>query len=314
VSFGELARFIERAERLLIITGAGCSAPSGIDTYRDDAGDWQRPAPVMHQDFLRSPSIRRRYWARSMRGWPAFRDAAPNAAHHALAALEVSGRVRALVTQNVDGLHQQAGQSQVIELHGSLARVVCLSCRRTRPRGELQQWLEAHNGRWLDDAVTLRPDGDAAFPAERVFDGFQVPGCDCGGLLKPDVVFYGDSVPKTRVRAVRNHLAAADALLVVGSSLMVYSSFRFVREARERLLPMAAINRGRTRADDWFACKWPEDSAVAAAALARRTMKIDGSSESQRGTLPAIPAGAGVDVVAGNRRGSAELPGIRGGK
>jgi NAD-dependent SIR2 family protein deacetylase len=291
VSFGELARFIERAERLLIITGAGCSAPSGIDTYRDDAGDWQRPAPVMHQDFLRSPSIRRRYWARSMRGWPAFRDAAPNAAHHALAALEVSGRVRALVTQNVDGLHQQAGQSQVIELHGSLARVVCLSCRRTRPRGELQQWLEAHNGRWLDDAVTLRPDGDAAFPAERVFDGFQVPGCDCGGLLKPDV----------RMRswwwAVLSWCTPASA-----------SSEKRV-SACCPWQPSTEVGPGPTTG---LPASGPK--TVRLRALARRTMKIDGSSESQRGTLPAIPAGAGVDLVAGNRRGSAELPGIRGGK
>ena len=258
-----LRSFLCRARRLFVITGAGVSAPSGIDTYRDHSGAWRRSAPIQHQDFLRKPEARRRYWARSMRGWPAFRDARPNPAHHALAALEQRGRVQVVVTQNVDGLHQRAGQERLVELHGSLARVLCLSCGEGRARDDLQSWLEARNGDWLRDAVAARPDGDAEFLTVRQFADFAEPSCQCGGVLKPDVVFYGDSVPKARVEHVRSELDQADAVLVVGSSLMVYSSFRFLKAAKSRSLPLAAVNLGRTRADDWLDCKWEADSAVA---------------------------------------------------
>ncbi|MEJ2087547.1 MAG: NAD-dependent protein deacetylase [Gammaproteobacteria bacterium] len=267
VSIAELAGFVAQAERLLIITGAGLSAPSGIETYRDDAGRWRRAPPIQHQDFLRSPATRARYWARSMHGWPAISEARPNAAHEALVALEALGKVESVVTQNVDGLHQRAGQQRVIELHGSLARVVCLEWGSRRDRTAVQTWLTDRNPRWLTAPAEPRPDGDAEIVGQ--LDDFAVPECACGGVLKPDVVFYGDSVPRDRVERVREHLAAADALLVVGSSLMVYSSFRFVKEGHVRGLPMAAINRGATRADGWFHVKWLADSAVALPQLVR---------------------------------------------
>ncbi len=263
MSADALGAYLSRADRLFVVTGAGISAPSGIDTYRDDKGSWQKSQPIQHQDFVGKLRSRQRYWARSMRGWPMFRDARPNAAHAALAVLEAAGKVQRVVTQNVDGLHQRAGQSRVVELHGSLATVVCLACNRRQSRDVVQQWLEAENPRWLAEKVEARPDGDAAFLGVRQFDDFQVPTCDCGGVLKPDVVFYGDSVPRDRVDGVRQDLADADAVLVVGSSLMVYSSFRFMKEARALGLPMAALNRGATRADDWFSFKWQEDCAVA---------------------------------------------------
>jgi NAD-dependent SIR2 family protein deacetylase len=262
-----LKALIQNAEKLFVITGAGCSAPSGIDTYRDDAGEWRRAAPIQHQDFVNSERARQRYWARSMRGWPMFQNAVPNAAHSALVTLEQTGHLQRLVTQNVDGLHQRAGQNRLIELHGSLDLVICLSCGKRQPREPLQAWLEAENGHWLIRDVRRRPDGDAEFVEVEQFDTIVVPACNCGGTLKPDVVFFGDSVPKARVAAVRADLAEADALLVIGSSLMVYSSFRFVREARQLGLPIAAVNRGATRADDYFDCKWEADSAVAMSEL-----------------------------------------------
>jgi NAD-dependent SIR2 family protein deacetylase len=258
-----LAAYLADAERLFVLTGAGISAPSGIGTYRNHEGDWQRSDPVQHQDFLERSEARRRYWARSMRGWPAFRDAQPNPAHRALARLEQAGRLQALVTQNVDGLHQQAGQRRVIELHGTLREVLCLDCGSRQERDRLQSWLETHNRAWLEGSVSVQPDGDAAFDDVRQFHDFREPLCDCGGILKPDVVFYGDSVPKDRVQAVRTELASADGFLVIGSSLMVYSSYRFAKEAKAMGLPMAAVNQGRTRADDWLECKWRADSASA---------------------------------------------------
>lgn len=263
----ELSAFLARHERLFVITGAGLSAPSGIETYRDEQGRWQSPAPVQHQEFLRNHGARQRYWARSLRGWPRFRNARPNAAHRALAELSAMGRIVCLLTQNVDGLHQQAGQGALIELHGSLASVICLDCQHRTPRESLQSWLEARNPDILGMAASPRPDGDAELRAEdgRVdpYAGVEVPVCErCGGVVKPDVVFYGDSVPAARVQAAMTALAQADAVLVVGTSLMVYSSFRFCRAARERRLPMAAVNLGITRADAWFSSKLDADCST----------------------------------------------------
>ncbi len=263
-----MSAFLAGSERLFVITGAGISAPSGIGTYRNHDGEWQRSAPIQHQDFVGRTASRRRYWARSMRGWPSFRDARPNPAHEALVRLERTGRIQTVVTQNVDGLHQLAGQQKVIELHGNLGEVVCLECSTRQPRDALQVWLETHNADWLAGRTRAQPDGDAEFLDVRHFDDFLEPACQCGGVLKPDVVFYGDSVPRARVEAVRAELSRSDAVLVVGSSLMVFSSFRFAKEARVLGLPLAAINQGRTRADDWLDCKWPADSACALPALA----------------------------------------------
>lgn len=260
----DLEVFLNQHRRLFVITGAGLSAPSGIDTYRDHDGRWQRAAPVQHQDFIRSEHSRQRYWARSLRGWPMFRQAAPNPAHLALAALEAAGRVQCVVTQNVDGLHQRAGQKRLIELHGSLGTVICLDCGHGVPRESLQRWLERHNPDLMQVSAEPRPDGDAQLDEAQIYEGVRVPQCgQCGGMLKPDVVFYGDSVPATRVQAAMAELEAADGVLVLGSSLMAFSSYRFCRSARARGLPMAAINLGVTRADAWFSCKLDLDCSIA---------------------------------------------------
>jgi NAD-dependent SIR2 family protein deacetylase len=257
-----LEDFFSRHERVMVITGAGCSTASGIGDYRDAEGEWKRAAPVQMQDFVSSNAVRQRYWARSMHGWRSFSKAEPNAAHVALAELERRGAIHGLITQNVDGLHQRAGQRAVIELHGSLQWVVCLSCSKRTSRAELQTWLEAANEFVLRASASLAPDGDADLVVDDL-TSFQVPNCDdCGGILKPDVVFYGDAVPKLRVERAYAQVDAAAALLVVGSSLMVYSSYRFLKRAHQRGMPMAAVNRGRTRADDWFEFKVDDDCAT----------------------------------------------------
>jgi NAD-dependent SIR2 family protein deacetylase len=281
-----LEAFVTSNRQLLVITGAGCSTPSGIGAYRDESGTWLRAEPVQMRDFVSSEAARRRYWARSMHGWRAFRDAAPNAAHEALAALEKRGVVRGLITQNVDGLHQRAGHDNVIELHGSLRWVVCLECGLRLEREEVQHWLEARNGFVLEASASLAPDGDADLLIDDL-SAFHVPRCgDCGGVLKPDVVFYGDSVPRDRVDDCYAGVAEADAVLVVGSSLMVFSSFRFVRRAVDLGKPVAAVNRGRTRADAWLEFKVDQDCA---AALARVAANLEPGT--RPGTRPGIQRG-----------------------
>lgn len=205
------------------------------------------------QRFLTSGAVRRRYWAGSLAGWERIAGAAPNAAHHALAGLERAGRLHWLVTQNVDGLHQRAGSARVTDLHGRLDKVGCLSCRVRYPRLPFQAALLAANAAFSSEAsgrsAGARPDGDADVGPESLA-GFVVPGCmRCGGILKPDVVFFGEAVPPRRVDEAMARLAEADAMLVVGSSLMVWSGYRFVVRARELGLPVAALNLGRTRAD-----------------------------------------------------------------
>lgn len=248
-AFSDLAEFAQRHSRLLVLTGAGCSTASGIPDYRAADGSWKRQPPVQYQDFVRSAQIRRRYWARSLLGWPRIRDAQPNATHQALATLEWQGRLHWLLTQNVDGLHQRAGSGRVIDLHGRLDNVVCLDCGRSVGRDLVQQELEQANPAWAALVVTVAPDGDAD-PGDVDYDDFRPPACTgCGGMLKPDVVFFGEQVPKQTVADAFARLEEADALLVVGSSLMVWSGYRFVRAARAAGKPVAAVNLGRTRAD-----------------------------------------------------------------
>lgn len=256
-----LADFVRAYPRLFVLTGAGISTASGIPDYRDLDGGWKRRPPVTYQAFVADATTRARYWARSLIGWRRFGSARPNQAHAALARLENDGRIEALVTQNVDGLHQSAGSRAVIDLHGRLDEVRCLQCERRIPREAFQRELEARNPTWRElDALTA-PDGDADLDGMD-FTSFDVPACAaCGGMLKPDVVFFGENVPRERVGRAYAHLAAADAMLVVGSSLMVYSGFRFAREAARSGKPIAAINRGRTRADDLFALKVEGDCA-----------------------------------------------------
>jgi NAD-dependent SIR2 family protein deacetylase len=246
----QLQAFIEGSRALFVLTGAGCSTSSGIPAYRDARGDWTRRQPVTWQDFRSDPQARQRYWGRSTIGWLSFGAARPNPAHAALVTLEERGRLTGLVTQNVDGLHQAAGHLRVIDLHGRLDTVMCLSCGAQTLRKHLQHRLVEANPGWLDRHVNQSaPDGDADLEGAD-YSGFNVPNClRCGGLLKPDVVFFGENVPRRRVEQSMEWLDDADAMLVVGSSLMVYSGYRYVLRARERSIPVAAINLGRTRAD-----------------------------------------------------------------
>lgn len=263
-----LAAWLAARAHITVITGAGVSTASGIPDYRDSAGNWKRSPPVQYADFVHHESTRKRYWARSFTGWPMFAAARPNAAHVALARLEQIGRVAQTVTQNVDRLHQRAGSRRVIDLHGRLDVVRCLNCNRRMPRDDFQTRLRAANPAWRESAAPIAPDGDADVEG-RNFDAFNVPACEvCGGVLKPDVVFYGESVPREVTEAALAASEAADGVLVAGSSLMVWSSFRLVRAAQQRGIPIAAVNRGRTRADDLLAFKLDaECGAVLSAAL-----------------------------------------------
>ena len=238
-----------------MLTGAGCSAPSGIPDYRDVEGRWKRAQPIAYQAFIGDDQTRRRYWARSLIGWMRFRAARPNVAHRALARLESMGKIELLVTQNVDGLHQAAGALKVIDLHGRLDRVRCLKCGAISSREDLQQRLIRLNPGWLELDAAGAPDGDADLEGAD-FSAFRVPACTlCGGLLKPDVVFFGENAARDQVKAAYEAVMAADAMLVVGSSLMVYSGFRFVERAVAAGKPIAAVNLGRTRADGYLSLK-----------------------------------------------------------
>lgn len=246
----QLAEFLRRQRRILVLTGAGLSTQSGIPAYRDASGRWLRRDPILYQDFMRCPTTRRRYWARSFFGWQLMQKAAPNPAHHALARLERAGRISRIITQNVDSLHRKAGCKAVIELHGRLSAVSCQRCGTAMDRDQLQHKLVMLNTDWQPEVLGYNPDGDAELDAS-AYPGFRVVDCDaCGGELKPDVVFFGESVPRARLAAVDQALSRSDALLVVGSSLVVMSGYRIVRQARRLGLPVVAINDGRTRADE----------------------------------------------------------------
>jgi NAD-dependent SIR2 family protein deacetylase len=253
-----LQDFVDRHQRLFVLTGAGCSTNSGIPDYRDREGNWKRQQPVTYQAFMADEATRRRYWARSLIGWQRFGRARPNAAHRALARLEQAGRSELVLTQNVDRLHQAAGSDRVIDLHGRLDLVRCMGCERKTTRDELQQELARLNAGWIDLDAGDAPDGDADLETND-FSAFTVPACrHCEGVLKPDVVFFGESVPKAFVDAAAGHLQQADGMLIVGSSLMVYSGFRFVQMAARAGIPIAAVNLGRTRADEMLALKVEE--------------------------------------------------------
>ncbi len=252
--------------RVFVLTGAGCSTASGIPDYRDERGAWKRRPPVMYQAFRQDPATYQRYWARAYAGWPRFTAAAPGAAHHALAAWEARGTLAMLVTQNVDGLHQRAGSRAVIDLHGRLDQVVCLTCGDRTTREDAQHAMAVLNPEW-QAAVITAPDGDADIdPA--LISVFVPPRCPrCDGQLKPDVVFFGENVPAARYEAARDALAGASALLVAGSSLMVYSGFRFVRQAHEAGVPIAIVNRGHTRGDEFAQIKVEGDVGAVLSAL-----------------------------------------------
>jgi NAD-dependent SIR2 family protein deacetylase len=253
-----IAAFLDRHPRALVLTGAGLSTASGIPDYRDRDGTRRGKPPIHGPDFRKSEAVQRRYWARSMIGWPVLAQARPNHGHRAIAGLERIGRIGAVLTQNVDGLHGQAGSHGVLELHGNIHTVVCLECSAIFPRAFVQGQLEEFNPQMAGADATPLPDGDASVePAELA--AFRLPFCTCcGGTLMPNVVFFGDNVPPARTAIALEQMARADALLVVGSSLMVYSGFRFCRMARADGKPIAAINLGRTRADDLLDIKIEE--------------------------------------------------------
>ncbi|MBV4488374.1 NAD-dependent protein deacetylase [Pseudomonas sp. SWRI153] len=238
-------------DKFVVLTGAGISTPSGIPDYRDSDGVRRGRQPMMYQEFLSAPQSRRRYWARAMLGWPRVRQARPNAAHQALATLQQRGRISDLITQNVDALHDQAGSHDVIELHGSLHRVLCLDCGQRSQRDEIQRQMETQNPYLNGVDAVQAPDGDTlldpAFEAR-----FQVPQCPhCSGeRMKPDVVFFGENVAQATAARAMAAAESAAGMLVVGSSLMAYSAFRLCRTIADRGKPLMAINLGKTRADD----------------------------------------------------------------
>ncbi|AZC13861.1 MULTISPECIES: Sir2 family NAD-dependent protein deacetylase [unclassified Microbacterium] len=259
-----------RGRRLAILTGAGVSTDSGIPDYRGEGAPVR--TPMTAQEFLGDAAARRRYWVGSHLGWRAFAAASPNAGHGAIADLERRGIAAGVVTQNVDGLHVRAGSRRVVELHGTMRRVFCTHCGQVFDRRDLAVRVERDNP-WLTvpDAVPLGPDGDVVPSAT---DGFILPDCTvCGGMLKPDVVFFGEFVPAEKFREAEQILRTADALVIAGSSLVVNSGIRLLERARRRRLPVVIINRGQTRGD------------------ARATVKIDaGTSPVLRFLADNLPA------------------------
>ncbi|TFV62027.1 NAD-dependent protein deacetylase [Geodermatophilus sp. DF01-2] len=235
---------------VVVLSGAGLSTDSGIPDYRGATGSLRRHTPMTYQTFLRDPRGRHRYWARSFVGWRQIREARPNAGHRAVADLQRAGLVAGVITQNVDGLHQAAGARDVVELHGGLDRTVCLACGDVADRAELDQRLRMVNPHFGPHVDEVNPDGDAELPDE-LLDGFVMVDCGaCGrGPLKPDVVFFGETVPRDRVDVCFSLVERAGSLLVLGSSLTVMSGYRFVLRAEKLGIPVALVNLGPTRGD-----------------------------------------------------------------
>ncbi|WP_222564287.1 NAD-dependent protein deacetylase [Novilysobacter antarcticus] len=258
----ELSAWLQGRRSVFVLTGAGVSTNSGIPDYRGADGRWKGRSPITYQQFTGDPAMRARYWARSFVGWPAVAGAQPNRAHAALATLESRGVLSTLVTQNVDGLHARAGHRNVVDLHGRIGVVACLQCDQRMDRTLVQEDLKLRYPEWSQHTAAAAPDGDADLEGVDL-TGFEAPVCPyCGGMLKPDVVFFGENVPRQRLARALEALAQSDAMLVAGSSLMVYSGFRFARIAHERGLPLAILTRGVTRADELATLKLDADSEM----------------------------------------------------
>jgi NAD-dependent SIR2 family protein deacetylase len=277
-SFGMLVEIVRRGN-VTVLSGAGLSTESGIPDYRGPSGLARRAGqPMTYQAFTGSAAARQRYWARSHLGWRHVTGASPNAGHVAVAGLERAGLLRGVITQNVDGLHQAAGAVAVTELHGSLHRVVCLSCWSRTGREELDGRLRAANPAWTDAVLGLEPavnpDGDVALDET---GGFTVMDClGCGGLLKPDVVFFGENVPRPRVEECFALVAASSALVVLGSSLTVMSGLRYVRHAAALGIAVLIVNQGATRGDELAAARLDAPLGSVLTALSRE-LGLDGA-------------------------------------
>jgi NAD-dependent SIR2 family protein deacetylase len=261
-----------RGRRFAVLTGAGVSTESGIPDYRSPEAAARERRPIHGPEFVRSAALRQRYWARAMAGWERFRLAKPGAAHLALAELEDRGLVSGLVTQNVDRLHRAAGSRRVTELHGALAEVVCLDCGALDDRDAVQARMREQNPGWLDGPLGMErmaPDGDAELP-DSAIEAFVVPVClPCGGVLKPNVVFFGHNVAKAIVDEAYDVVARADALLVAGTSLAVFSGYRFLLRAAELRIPIFIVNRGPVRGEERADLKVEESTGETLALLAR---------------------------------------------
>ena len=253
--------------RLLVLTGAGMSTDSGIPDYRGPGAPVRMP--MTYQEFTKTAAAQQRYWARAHIGWSRMRRAEPNAGHRLLAEMERDGRLDGLITQNVDGLHGRAGHHNVIDLHGRIDRVICLDCRSVSSRANLHVRLQELNPGYDQNGAVMAPDGDVLLEDT---DSFNVAPCSaCGGRLKPDVVFFGENVPKDRVEECYELVDRAEALVVLGSSLHVMSGLRFVRAARARDLPIVIVNRGQTRGDDLATVKLDAGCAETLAEWSERT-------------------------------------------
>jgi NAD-dependent SIR2 family protein deacetylase len=262
----ELLTLVERG-RVAVLTGAGLSTGSGIPDYRGPTGAARPATPMTYQEFTGNSLARQRYWARSHLGWRFITEAQPNEGHRAVAKLQAQGLLNGIITQNVDGLHQAAGATGVIELHGALSEVICLGCGQPSTREELDERLTAANPGWERDEAPIKPDGDVDL--EDVSD-FQVVDClVCGGLLKPDVVFFGETVPRPRVDRAFALVSGAGSLLVLGSSLKVMSGYRFVLHARKLGIPVAIVNQGATRGDAQADLKIDAELSTTLAGLTR---------------------------------------------
>ena len=271
----KLEQFLSNSRRLFVLTGAGVSTESGIKDYRSEGvGHYATSShrPTNYADFLKDAQVRQRYWARNTTGWPLFSSFRPNVTHRFLATLEHQGHLHWLVTQNVDNLHHKAGSRRLTELHGTTFSVVCLSCRQVVSREDLQERIVAENPGWTATVEGFAPDADV-FVAEKAVRKFKTPSCeDCGGIMKPNVVFFGDSVPKKRVEEIDQRLKESDACLVVGSSLETYSSYRHVLRCKELGMPLLILNIGTTRADKLADVKIIGRSGEAFAWLQRKNL------------------------------------------
>jgi NAD-dependent SIR2 family protein deacetylase len=259
---------------VVVLSGAGLSTESGIPDYRGPSGMARRATPMTYQAFTRDPVARRRYWARSHLGWRTIGDAAPNAGHRSVARLQELGTLSGIITQNVDGLHQAGGARDVVELHGNLAQIACLECGTRTPRGDLEARLNEANPGFTAAVSAVNPDGDVELD-DADLDGFVVVDClACGGLLKPDVVYFGETVPPDRVSRSFALVAAARTLLVLGSSLTVMSGRRFVLRAAKDGIRVAIVNQGATRGEPYAGMTVDAPLGIVLPALVRRVEAI----------------------------------------